>query len=344
MIVTCPGCASKYRVKNESVPDEGARMRCPKCETQFLARPPSDQRGSEGASSSSIPPGLTAAPYAGTPPVPGPPPGTSPFAVAPSSGSFPPSGPLAGPLASQGPAAGKTQGPLTAMIQAVDESSLRAAVIGPSPVGPRGVGAAPSTTPPTQSPPATRPRPLRADDDPFAHIAREDPEEAPATPAPQRRAEPGVGAPPRERPRTVVTATAAPASIVQGEVTSTRALRRARPSAVATIGSWAALALAGACALGGAMFAAWTSEAVDLDPTLLPTLEARFGVSPPRSFVGRDDRPFDELAAAAEASGAAGDLPGAAVLWKQALARRPEDPRATTALQRTIGGLDDTAR
>lgn len=42
MIVTCPGCSSKYRVRNESVPTDGARMRCPKCETLFLAKPPMD--------------------------------------------------------------------------------------------------------------------------------------------------------------------------------------------------------------------------------------------------------------------------------------------------------------
>ena len=30
MIVTCPGCGSKYRVRNEVVPQDGARMRCPR--------------------------------------------------------------------------------------------------------------------------------------------------------------------------------------------------------------------------------------------------------------------------------------------------------------------------
>jgi predicted Zn finger-like uncharacterized protein len=40
MIVTCPGCSSKYRVRNEAVPADGARMKCPKCETLFLAKPP----------------------------------------------------------------------------------------------------------------------------------------------------------------------------------------------------------------------------------------------------------------------------------------------------------------
>jgi predicted Zn finger-like uncharacterized protein len=40
MIVTCPGCSSKYRVKNDSVPADGAKMKCPKCNTMFLAKPP----------------------------------------------------------------------------------------------------------------------------------------------------------------------------------------------------------------------------------------------------------------------------------------------------------------
>ncbi len=54
MIVTCPGCASKYRVRNEAVPQEGARMRCPKCETLFLAKPPPP--GSAGSATDNEPP------------------------------------------------------------------------------------------------------------------------------------------------------------------------------------------------------------------------------------------------------------------------------------------------
>lgn len=45
MIVTCPGCGSKYRVRNESVPQDGAKMKCPKCDTMFLAKPPPPQDG-----------------------------------------------------------------------------------------------------------------------------------------------------------------------------------------------------------------------------------------------------------------------------------------------------------
>jgi predicted Zn finger-like uncharacterized protein len=40
MVVTCPGCQARYRVRNETVPTDGARMRCPRCETLFLAMPP----------------------------------------------------------------------------------------------------------------------------------------------------------------------------------------------------------------------------------------------------------------------------------------------------------------
>ncbi len=40
MIVTCPSCASKYRVRDEAVPAEGAELQCPTCNTHFVAHPP----------------------------------------------------------------------------------------------------------------------------------------------------------------------------------------------------------------------------------------------------------------------------------------------------------------
>lgn len=42
MIVTCPSCNAKYRVKNEAVPSDGARLQCPSCNTLFLAMLPKD--------------------------------------------------------------------------------------------------------------------------------------------------------------------------------------------------------------------------------------------------------------------------------------------------------------
>jgi predicted Zn finger-like uncharacterized protein len=41
MILTCPKCNSQYRVRNESIPAEGAKLKCPRCELEFQAHPPS---------------------------------------------------------------------------------------------------------------------------------------------------------------------------------------------------------------------------------------------------------------------------------------------------------------
>ncbi|MFZ9889550.1 MAG: zinc-ribbon domain-containing protein [Myxococcota bacterium] len=43
MIVTCPNCNAKYRVRDEAVPPSGAQLRCPECSTMFLARRPAHQ-------------------------------------------------------------------------------------------------------------------------------------------------------------------------------------------------------------------------------------------------------------------------------------------------------------
>lgn len=43
MIVTCPSCASKYRVRDEAVPPEGAELQCPSCASVFVAHPPKNE-------------------------------------------------------------------------------------------------------------------------------------------------------------------------------------------------------------------------------------------------------------------------------------------------------------
>lgn len=43
MIVTCPSCASKYRVRNEAVPAGGAELQCASCNASFVAYPPQRQ-------------------------------------------------------------------------------------------------------------------------------------------------------------------------------------------------------------------------------------------------------------------------------------------------------------
>jgi predicted Zn finger-like uncharacterized protein len=42
VIVTCPSCASKYRVRDEAVPAGGAELECPSCKAVFVAHPPKD--------------------------------------------------------------------------------------------------------------------------------------------------------------------------------------------------------------------------------------------------------------------------------------------------------------
>lgn len=45
MIVTCPSCNAKYRVRDDAVPAKGAQLKCPECGTMFLAhRPAHDDR------------------------------------------------------------------------------------------------------------------------------------------------------------------------------------------------------------------------------------------------------------------------------------------------------------
>jgi predicted Zn finger-like uncharacterized protein len=40
VIVTCPSCSSKYRVRDEAVPPEGAELQCPTCSAIFMAHAP----------------------------------------------------------------------------------------------------------------------------------------------------------------------------------------------------------------------------------------------------------------------------------------------------------------
>ncbi len=40
MIVTCPNCTTKFRVRDDSVPEEGAQLKCATCSTVFMAYAP----------------------------------------------------------------------------------------------------------------------------------------------------------------------------------------------------------------------------------------------------------------------------------------------------------------
>jgi predicted Zn finger-like uncharacterized protein len=180
VIVTCPGCASKYRVRNEVVPTDGARMRCPKCSTLFLAKPPPASDGpaqDDSGMFQQLDPSKTGPmpiARAGTPsPNPGPV-GSPLFQPAPSGAQA--------HAASQGaPAAG----PITAMMQAFDPAMLPPTAP-PAAAPPRPAPNASSTTgsgleiggpAPAQPPPPAAPR---------VRVAAPPPAPAPV-PAPPRR-------------------------------------------------------------------------------------------------------------------------------------------------------------
>lgn len=383
MIVTCPGCASKYRVRNEAVPPDGARMRCPKCETLFLAKPPaagdvSDDAPPAGPFSSpqfappptgiaqiSMPPqqGFGAQPFASPQAAPfaqqpfSQPPG--PFSAGSSSSSVPQFGaspslpPQFGAPSTSGPfgtgagngsgfvpQAPTTAGPLTAMMRQLDPSSLAPGSLPPSPSMPMGSLPPMATSLPpqmsmssSQSLP-TLPQPHAApDDDPFARI-NVDPRQDPGLPAPtSERLRPEPRAPTRA-------GTAAPPPVPATQV-PVRPRQEVPPSMAMIVGSWVAVVVGGLGAVLGVVFAAWTSEAVDFDASLMPFAERSLGATPPYSFVGRDDVDASELRHQAEAKETAGDLPAAAVLWRRVLDRDPADVAAKAGLPRVLTALGD---
>jgi predicted Zn finger-like uncharacterized protein len=372
MIVTCPGCASKYRVRNEAVPPDGARMRCPKCETLFLAKPPAagettDDALPSGAFASAafapppptgtahlLPPQQGGAPgFASPQPFAAPsfaqPPG--PFSVGSSSTAVPqfggaPSMPPHFTAASPGtfgnasgfvPQAPNTAGPLTAMMRQIDASSLP-----PGSLPPPSMPMPMATSMPPMSLSSSQPLPTLPqqftpppDDDPFARINVD------------QRQDPGFAAPTTERLRPEPRAPTRPGTTMP-PVPNTQVPVRPRQEAPASmamiVGSWIAVVVGGFGAVLGVVFAAWTSEAVDFDASLMPFAERSLGAEPPFSFVGRDDVEPSELRHQAEAKETAGDLPAAAVLWRRVLDRDPADIAARAGLPRVLTALGDRLR
>jgi predicted Zn finger-like uncharacterized protein len=131
MIVTCPGCSSKYRVRNEAVPADGARMRCPKCETLFLAKPPA--AGEAGARLHDDPSSMY---QQINPHTTGPVRLPTPSPMSPGSMPAAPPAPAQQPPQPFVPAAPKTAGPVTALFGAVDPAALPPEAQRPPPPAP----------------------------------------------------------------------------------------------------------------------------------------------------------------------------------------------------------------
>jgi hypothetical protein len=111
------------------------------------------------------------------------------------------------------------------------------------------------------------------------------------------------------------------------------------PSAALGALSWVSLLLAVVVVVVGGAFSAWTAGIVDLDPHVLPVLESRFALLPPRSFTGRDDVTVDELLRRANEAKTANDLVGEGVLLKQAAAAAPLDADLQARLSQLLRAL-----
>lgn len=111
------------------------------------------------------------------------------------------------------------------------------------------------------------------------------------------------------------------------------------PSAVLSLASWLALSLAVLLVLWGGLFSGWAASLVDLDRALLPTLEERFEVTPPRSFTGKDDVSVQELTKLADAARARGDLVAEGVALRRARAIAPLDDALGARLTRVLAEL-----
>lgn len=115
--------------------------------------------------------------------------------------------------------------------------------------------------------------------------------------------------------------------------------RPARPSAVLSLASWLALSLGVLLVLWGGLFSGWAASLVDLDRALLPALERRFEIAPPRSFTGKDDVSVEELTKIADAARARGDLVAEGVALRRARAAAPLDDALGARLTRVLNEL-----
>ena len=230
------------------------------------------------------------------------------------------------------PQAPNTSGPLTAMMRTFDPST-------PPSSGTQPPGFAMPSLPPQSTQTGSFGAQPALDDDPFARI-NVDP-----------RLEPGQAPPTieRMRPVTQTRPPSAPTLVPPPSpptAPSTRLVARpaSPPSMAMVAASWLVVAVGAFGAVFGVVFAAWTSEAIDLDASLMPAAERTFGAKPPYSFVGRDDVAMDVLRQQATAKETAGDLPAAVVAWRRVQNRDPEDAAARTAVPRVMTALGERLR
>jgi hypothetical protein len=306
-------------------------MRCPKCETLFLAKLPAPgELGEDTYSGFDGPTVMPTLPPGAAPTGFGPQPGTGAGGTTTSSAAisaFPTTGAL-GPTSSSAvstPPSPAFGSPSPHVVQR----------------GPVGTASAhlPSARVEPSSPSSPSWSPRTVDDDPFASVGGA---------AAHRHAETsssGFVSPPSSSPSwsgatSTRSSPSSPSARPSPSLTPSRARSR-RPSWLAQAASWVFLCGSVALAAAGSLLAAWTSGAVDLDDTLMPVAEDRLGVRPPYSFLGHDATPPDELRRQAAATEQSGDLPAAVVLWARALSADATDAAAQAGHARARAAMGE---
>jgi predicted Zn finger-like uncharacterized protein len=342
VIVTCPGCAANYRVRNEAVPDGGAKMRCPRCGTVFLALAPEGTGGGGGAE----------LPESFASPTDGHAAQQVPFETPANTGSgnkhrvSTDLGQLMQSLG--GPGGSPTQPPTPAPLPAGDLFPSPAQTGTPGAFG-MGVGQSPvhGGAPPSVAI-------VNDDNDPFANIDLSQPA-MPSTnltiddvagdavraqaasggpslsldmPTPLPRNPEADAALPRTRAVHTAVGQAPPAPQVA-----------AGPTLGAFVASWVVLVLGVLVFAGGVVFSAWTVGVVNLDGALMPLFEEHLSVRPPISSVGRDDLKPAVVKTEAEAAELREDLVEAATHWRRVMALG-EDPIAKRHLDELLEKLN----
>jgi hypothetical protein len=304
-------------------------MRCPKCETLFLAKLPLP--GELGEDTYSGFDGPTVMPTL--------PPGAAPtgFGTQPGTGA-------GGATTTSSTPAFPTTGALGHTSSLSSPPSPAFGSVWPSPSAQR---ATPSTAAvhlpsarvePEPSSPSPSWSPRGAEEDPFASVGGA---------VAHRHAEissSGFISPPSSSPSWSGATTTRAGSGASARPSPSMTLPRSRPrppSVVAQAASWVFLFGSVVVAAAGSLVAAWTSGAIDLDATLMPMAERHLGVRPPYSFTGQDAVAPSELRRQATEKEHSGDLPAAAVLWLRAVSADPTDPAALAGQARVKAALGE---
>ena len=327
MIVTCPGCAANYRVRNEAVPGGGAKMRCPRCGTVFLALSPEG-----GEESGPVPAGVPA-------PV--------PLEPAPATGSgvtFPAPPGTGGAASKHRVSTDMSQllgggGPANVELPAGD--LFPGASIPPT--GARGPGPDPFNAGVGQSPNGGPPPQVAIVDDagdPFANLDLSQP--PPVTGlddhAPQLlQIQEELG----EQPEAPNSGLGLVGQAIKPKPSPPPPPGKKEPEGPmlgAFIASWIVFVLGTIVFAGGGLFAAWTFGMVPLDRPLMPFVEENFGIHPPISALGKDAPDPVRIRNETDAAVASGDLVEAATGWRRLGALR-EDALAKAQLEALLAKL-----